>query len=134
MTNLFEIASRLAFRYATGKGDLTTEDLWKLPLTSPKGISLDSVAISTNRDLQECQTTSFVTSTKGSIDKQRIEQKLEIIKFIIAYRLNEKQQIKDSLAASERKQSILAALNEKKDQALKSMSEEELRKELEKFN
>ena len=50
--NLFEIASRNKLRVPTTKGDLTVEQLWDLPLKSANGLSLDSIAIALNKQLE----------------------------------------------------------------------------------
>lgn len=42
--SIFQQASRSKLRFATQLGNLSTEDLWDLPLTSVKGVSLKSIA------------------------------------------------------------------------------------------
>lgn len=61
--NNFEIASRLKLRFETAVGMISTEDLWTLPLTSNSKVSLDSLAVSLNKELKGSEE-SFVTSTK----------------------------------------------------------------------
>ena len=62
--NLFEIASRNKLRVPTTKGDLTVEQLWDLPLKSANGLSLDSIAIALNKQL-ESSATSFVDEVQA---------------------------------------------------------------------
>ena len=62
--NLFEIASRNKLRVPTTKGDLTVEQLWDLPLKSANGLSLDSIAIALNKQL-ESKATSFVDEVQA---------------------------------------------------------------------
>jgi len=42
--NLFEIATRNKFRFASVKGELNVEQLWELKLTERNSFDLDNVA------------------------------------------------------------------------------------------
>lgn len=128
--NLFEIASRQGYRYPTIKGDITTDDLWDLPLTSTKGVSLDSVAIAINEELQEAQSTSFVVTTVKSLKKEHLARKLEVVKHVIAYKMDLAEKQKNSAEKQEKKRIILEAIANKQKEGLNSMSEEELKKAL----
>jgi len=84
--NLFEIATRDAYRWVVEGRKLSVEDLWKLPLLSKQdtSLSLDMVAATTYDELQKSETVkSFVTESYGDVELQR---KLEIVKHIIAIR------------------------------------------------
>ena len=63
---LFEKANKLKVRFETNKGNVTTEDLWDMPLVSTTGFSLDAIAISLNRKLKETEEESFVAKRSKS--------------------------------------------------------------------
>ena len=82
--NLFEIASRKAYRFASLKGELTVEQLWQLPLTSRGGTDLDTLAKGIFKDLKATEEESFV-SVNTNPRRGDLENKLEIIKHIIKF-------------------------------------------------
>lgn len=68
--NIFELATRQKLRFASAKGDLTTEQLWDLPLlisspTRDVKVDLDTLARSINHELKAQAEESFV-STKAN--------------------------------------------------------------------
>ena len=126
--NIFEYAIKNKVRYDTKVGLIKTEDLYTLPLTSEKMVSLNSVAKGVNSELKASEEESFVTVATKSNTLARI--KLEIVKHIIAERLEETE-IKKAAATDEvRKQLITAIIADKQNDSLKEMSLEELRAEL----
>lgn len=127
--NIFETATRNAYRFPSIKGALTAEDLWSLPLTSKAGFDLDSVAKAVNDDLQKASTTSFV-STETDPRKGTLETQLEIVKHIIAVRLEENAAARNESARRAEKARLLEILAAKEDDALSGLSEEELRERI----
>jgi hypothetical protein len=105
---------------------LTTEDLWSLPLTSKAGFDLDSVAKAVNEALQSASTTSFV-STEADPRKGILETQLEIVKHIIAVRLEENAAARNESARKAEKAKLLDILATKEDAALAGLTPEELR-------
>ncbi len=130
MENMFEIASREKIRFESSKGALTIENLWDLPLQSKNGEDLDSVAKKVNKDLKETEEESFVNP---STTKSRTAQlKLDIVKYIIKTRLDEnkaKLEAQDKLA---RRKILLEALQNKQQQNIMNMTEDQIKLELEK--
>jgi hypothetical protein len=124
--NIFETATRNAYRFPSIKGQLTTEDLWSLPLTSKAGFDLDSVAKAVNEALQSASTTSFV-STEADPRKGILETQLEIVKHIIAVRLEENAAARNESARKAEKAKLLDILATKEDAALAGLTPEELR-------
>ncbi|MFW9602789.1 MAG: hypothetical protein ACMV1B_10780, partial [Prevotella sp.] len=61
--NLFEIATREKFRFASIKGELSVEQLWDVSLTSKTGFDLDTIARTVNQESKETDTESFVQTT-----------------------------------------------------------------------
>jgi hypothetical protein len=128
--NLFELAARRKFRYSSSKGDLNTEQLFDLPLTSRAGFDLDSVAKAVNAELKSVAEESFV-AVRTNTGQRDLEAKLEIVKFVIAAKQKAQEDIRLAGEKAERKRRILEALAAKEDQELTSASKEELLRELE---
>lgn len=126
--NIFEKASRTALRFASSKGELTTEQLWDLPLQSRGGFDLDTIAKAVNRNLKQADEESFVStrSTLSLTDTLR----LDILKHIIAVKVAENAEKRDAAAKAEKKALLLDLLDKKQTESLAALSEEELRKQL----
>lgn len=128
--NIFEKATRMAVRFTSTKGNLTVEDLWSLPLTARSGqLDLDTVAKEVNRQLKDVTEESFV-ATVSNPQKSGLELKLELVKHIIAVKLEEENARKESAAKAVRKNQILEILAKKQDAKMAEMSEADLLKEL----
>lgn len=128
--NIFEQASRLGLRFNSPVGEITTEDLWRLPLTNPSKTraNLDDIAIALNDKLKTDNTTSFVTSVAKDPTTQL---KFDIVKYIIDVRIAERDAKVISEANKVKKEKLLALLEKKQDGALEDLSVEELRKQIE---
>lgn len=125
---LFEKASKLKLRFASGKGLLSVEDLWDLPLTAVSNTSLDSIAKGVNAQLKESETESFVISTPKA--DRILQLKLDILKHIIKIRLEELDVAKAAAFAKYKKQQIMAIIADKESETLKETSLDDLRKML----
>ena len=121
--NVFLEATRRSLRFSSTQGLLSVEDLWDLPLTSQKGSSLDSLAISLSKQLRD-QTESFVNLADAN--NEDITLKFNIVKQIIDIRLAERDAAKSAKEKAEKKQKILAILERKQDTVLENASAEEL--------
>lgn len=124
MTN-FEKATREKFRYPSARGLLTTEQLWELPLTAKSGFSLDDVAKAVNAELKAVDTESFV-ATEDNPAKATWEDKLNIVKHVIAVRLAENRTAAALATKKREKEKLLEVLSRKQDAALENLSEDEL--------
>ncbi len=82
---MFESASKMKLRFETVNGNVTTEDLWDLPLTSAKNASLDTLAKDLNRAIKDSDEQSFVTQPSAISTTQTL--KFEIVKHVIAHKL-----------------------------------------------
>lgn len=118
----FEKAVRLKLRFETNRGQLSVEELWDLNLTS-----LDSIAKSVNKQIQTEVEESFIpnkiTSSKTTYNNLR----LEILKYVILTRHNEKE------AAKLRTEKI-AKLQQLKDLAAAKANEQFAAQSLEDIN
>ncbi len=123
---MFEKSSRLKLRYETLRGNVNTEDLWDLPLTSVSGMSLDNLAKSLNKALKESEEESFVVrKTKIS---NIIELKFDIVKHVIKTKLDETEVRKNIAIVKAKKEKILEIISEKEDDSLKGKSITALKK------
>ncbi len=125
--SLFFTASRKKFRFSSEKGDLTTEQLWDLPLTGK--CSLNSVAIGISRELKDAGEESFV-EVVSSPANTILRQKLEVVKEVIKVRQAENAEKTERLAKEETKRKLRMVLEQKKDAQLADLSVEELEKQL----
>ena len=132
--SIFEIASRKKLRFQGPKGPLTTEQLWDLPLNAGDGLSLDALAVETNRKLRELDAEeSFVApvSRKGLDD---LALKLDILKYIISVKLSEAAATRKSQADAKQRDLLISFLAEKENEELKKMSPAELRRQIEELS
>lgn len=123
--NIFEQASREAIRFATDRGELTTEQLWNMPLQSKNGFDLDTIAKAINTELRSVTEDSFV-STRTNPAKPGLELKLDIVKHIIATKLHEAELVRSRAARAAERNKLLGVLAEKQDEELKSLTPEQI--------
>lgn len=123
--NIFEQASRAKTRFSSLIGDLTVEQLWDLPLKAKSGLDLDSVAKEVNAQLKAVSEESFVnTSTNPA--KGSLELAMDVVKHVIAVRLQENEEARNKAARTAKRQKLIDALGNKQDEELKGMSKEQL--------
>ena len=127
--NIFEQATRQALRFSSNRGELSTEQLWDLPLTKRDGFDLDTIAKTVNAQLKTLSEESFVTKSQNPA-KDSLELKLEILKHIIAVKLKEAEDRRNAAERATERQKLLDILAEKQDGALKELSVEDIQKRL----
>ena len=121
---LFAKASKAKFRFQTSKGNLSTEHLWDLSLES-----LDTIAKSINKEIKASEEESFIEE-KSSKDTE-LSDRLEVVKYIIAYKIKQRDANAKRIETLGRKAHLEAIIAEKQSESLRSKSVEELQKELE---
>lgn len=119
---IFIKASREKMRFPY-KGLTTVEDLWDLPVTE-----LDKIYKSLNAKAKQAQEESLL-EVKSSEDEELTAQ-IEIIKYIVSVKLEEKKAAEMAKERKEQKQKIMSILASKQDEALQGKSIEELEKML----
>ena len=127
--SIFEQASIQKIRFQSVRGELTTEQLWDLPLQSKNQFDLDTVAKEANASLKSVTEESFVTTTTSPA-KARYELMLELVKHVIAYKLKANEDARNKAAKAAKKEKLLGILGEKQDAALKELTAEELAKQI----
>ena len=120
--NIFEAASKNKYRYPY-KGMITTEDLWDLTQAQ-----LDMVYKALNKGVSEAQVSSLMCKVT-EVDAELLN-KIEIVKYIFNAKEAEAEARKNDAAKHAKKQRILDILAQKQEDALQSMSEDELKKML----
>ncbi len=130
MSNIFELATRKALRFGTERGPVTVEQLWQMPLQSKNLFDLDNVAKSCNTKVKSFAEESFVTTASSNPAKAEAELALEVVKHIIAVKMAEAADAAQAAKKAETRQKILSVMAEKQDEALKGMSMDELKKQL----
>lgn len=124
--NIFEQASMTGLRFSTSKGDIATETLWQLPLTSgANALNLDVLAKSVSRELKALDEESFVGVTNNPARKQ-LELKLDILKHIIAIKIEKAEVVRKKIEKSAQRSELLDALRAVKENKIKQMTEEEI--------
>lgn len=121
-TNIFEAASKNKYRYPY-KGMITTEDLWDLTQAQ-----LDVIYKALNKGVSEAQVSSLMCKVT-EVDAELLN-KIEIVKYIFNAKEAEAEARKNDAAKHAKKQRILDILAQKQEDALQSMSEDELKKML----
>lgn len=128
MTNneLFINATRNNYQFPF-RGMINVIDLWDLSLTN-----LDSVFKTLNAEVKKFEEESLL-NTKSKEDEE-ISNKIEIVKYIVSVKLDEKKKREDAKKNSEMRQRLLEIKAKRQDAALENMSDEELDKALAELN
>lgn len=125
---MFEKASRIKLRFSTPKGEITVERLWDLPLKSSTGMSLDALAIQSNKKIKESEEFSFV----DEVQKDSVEcLRLDILKHIIQVKQAENKAAREASEIKAERQRLLEIIAKKKHEADADLSIDELTKKLE---
>lgn len=122
--DIFEKASKLKLRFASSKGQISTEDLWDLSLTN-----LDSLAKTVNKSLKEEAEESFIGERKSSSTTLQ-ELRLDILKHVISVKLEEKENARIRAEKNAKIAQLKELLNSKKNEELASKSSDEIEKML----
>jgi len=132
--NIFERASRRKLRFSSTIGDLSTEQLWDLPLTTTRGDKndLDKLARLVHSELKDMEEGSFVTKEPNE-NKIEMELRLEILKYVIDAKLKDQEARTKAIETLQYKKRLMAALASKEEAALAGMTKEQIEAELAKL-
>ena len=124
MTNneLFINATRNNYQFPF-RGMINVIDLWDLSLTN-----LDSVFKALNAEVKKSEEESLL-NTKSKEDEE-ISNKIEIVKYIVSVKLDEKKKREDAKKNAEMRQRLLEIKAKRQDAKLENMSDEDLDKAL----
>jgi len=124
--NLFETAVRNRYRF-NFKGLITVEDLFSLSVQE-----LDTIFKALNKELKQVEEESLL-NTKSAEDAV-VENKIAIIKSIVAEKITEAEQRKNAQVIKAQDQKIMAIIQAKEEEELLKKSPEELRAMLSEAN
>lgn len=119
---LFINATRNNYQFPF-RGMINVIDLWDLSLTN-----LDSVFKTLNAEVKKSEEESLL-NTKSKEDEE-ISNKIEIVKYIVGVKLDEKKKREDAKKNAEMRQRLLEIKAKRQDAALENMSDEDLDKAL----
>lgn len=126
--NIFELATRAALRFESPKGPLSVEDLWKLPL-STGAANLDQIAQDLDKKLKaNTETKSFVKPAANKDDDTQL--KFDIVLHIINVKVADRDAAAKAKGRAEKRQQLLALLEQKENEKLSEASADEIRKML----
>lgn len=124
MADVFMNATRKKYRFSTAKGNLTTEQLWDLPLES-----LDEIWQKINATIEDVSRTSLLSVRSNK--NVELTEKAEVVKAIVEYKLAAAEKADKARQTKAEKERILNIIAAKQEQELASMSIDELKKRLE---
>ncbi len=131
--NIYERAARAKLRFTstgTPTGELATEHLFDLPLTSTGNrASLDKIARDVHGQLKQFDECSFV-ETKPNPEKIAMELRLEILKAVIESKKADAKAAETRAQRAQLRERLTEALATKEGEQLKGKSVDELRKQL----
>ena len=115
--NIFEYAVRNKLRFPY-KGTISTEDLWDLPVTE-----LDKIFKVLNKKNKTNEEESLLSTS--SVDMNTLIS-IDIIKYIVNYKLKKKEENEQAKKRAEDRQFIMDIVEKKRKQSLEDKTEEEL--------
>ena len=115
--NIFEYAVRNKLRFPY-KGTISTEDLWDLPVTE-----LDKIYKVLNKKNKTNEEESLLSTS--SVDMDTLVS-IDIIKYIVNYKLKKKEENEQAKKRAEYRQFIMNIVEKKRKQSLEDKTEEEL--------
>lgn len=129
--NLFEVATRKHFKFPSPAGMLSVEDLWDLPLVATKvnAPNLNNIAQALNSELGKVDgVVDFVNpdASKGSTIAAELGLKLDVVKHVIGHKVAVQAAATKASETRERNEKLKELIAKKKDNALETLSIEEL--------
>lgn len=121
---LFVEATRAKYRFESKVGLVTVEDLWNLPLTSTTKANLDDIAIKLSRELKATDESFVVQKSNKNTE---LENKLEIVKYVIQVRQEENAaKLAETQKAAQRER-LMELIAKKEGESLEALSLDELK-------
>ncbi len=118
---LFITASRKKYCFNTTKGQLDVADLWDLSLES-----LDRIAVGVDTEITKVGSKSFIS--KKSNSTKELDDRLEIIKYVIQTKQEESDASKTRAEKAAKKARLMEVLAKKEDESLEKLTPEEIKK------
>ena len=121
------------WRFPSGKGQLSLEALYDLPLTGTDNTNLDQVAMLLNEQIitKKTETGSFVNpSVAVTFDLDKLNTQLEIVKYIIKQKQEEKERKRHKNEISRQRETLEKLIVQKQLETLSNMSVDEIQTKL----
>ena len=119
--DLFARATKNKYRYASDRGNLTTEQLWDLPV-----LVLDAMWKDIRKKIRSNSEESLL-DIQSKAD-QELADKADVIKAVVEYKLSVAEKNKKAAETRARKERLMEVLAKKEDEELAGKSAEELKK------
>ena len=129
ISDIFQYASRNKLRFASVRGEITLENLWDAPLRSRDGFDLNAIAKSANATWKAATEENFVETTRTEAHV-RLEVALDVIKHVIAAKLDDEATARRRADNKAKKEKLLAVLERKQDERLDSLSMKDIQKQI----
>ena len=126
--NIFAQASKQKLRFNSPRGLLTVEDLWNLPLQAPNKLDLESLVNALDTEIGDTPKRSRITKKKTV--NATLTLQLDIVEYIIEYKLQLQEEASIALGTKARKELLLQALVNKEADDLKNLSTADIKKQL----
>lgn len=127
--DMFETAVKKGYRFPTNiKGLITVEDVYKLPLNSEKGASLNRCARALKAEMKSEFEEDFVNDKP--VENEDLQMKFDIVMHIIKVKKDEADGIRRAKEIKEHNEKILILMEKNKDKELEGMKNEDLEKML----
>ena len=123
---LFVKATRNKFRFQSTVGELTVEQLWDLDLEHKTKPNLDNVYKNINKQIRDSQNDGDSYLTKQTKDNNELNEKLEIIKYIMDTKLLEKKEAISRKETTELYQKLLRIKADKTESELLNLTSEQI--------
>ena len=126
----FEYAAKNKLRFSVGNMTVSVEDLYDLPLQHTTKANLDSLAVSLSKQRKDMAGSESFVKPATPNTTEALEVSFEIVKHIIGVKLAERDERQNQQIKAEQRQVLLGLLTSKKQEALGTLSVEELQKQL----
>jgi hypothetical protein len=126
-------AAKMKLRFETAKGLVTYEDLYDLPLTSPKGVDLNGIAKKYHKLLKDDSECDFVNAGKKDTAYTNNQLRFDLVLSVIEYKKECQAKAEKAAETKARTHRLMEIIEDKKDSSLSSKSIEELEAELAKL-
>lgn len=127
--NIFEYASRNKLRFISTRGDLTSEQLWDVPLRSNDRFNLNEIAKYASAQVKGLEEENFVEKQRTTRHTEA-ETALEIVKHVINVKIEAEVVAAKRIENKRKKERLIAVLEEKQVGKLSELSERELKKQI----
>jgi len=127
--DIFAFATRKKLRFETPKGNLSTEDLWDLPLTAEgDNLSIDYIGKKVTNAVRDNEGNEAFVAVKGVEIDPSLKVRLSILEHIRDHKVDYANRAEKAILTKARKQRLVELLEKKRNEADGEHSAEEIEK------